>query len=62
MKKRRTVKKKSGLRPLTLRQKSALKRHNVHHTKKHMALMRKLMKHGKTFRHAHKTAMKKVGK
>tara|TARA_R100000657_G_C4612107_1_gene64782 strand:+ start:101 stop:301 length:201 start_codon:yes stop_codon:yes gene_type:complete len=62
MKKKRTVKKKSGLRPLTLRQKSTLKRHSVHHTKKHMALMRRLMKQGKTFGHAHKTAMKKVGK
>lgn len=62
MKKKKFVRKKSVMRPLTLRQKSTLKRHSVHHTRKHMALMRKLMKHGKIFTHAHKTAMKKVGK
>ena len=47
---------------LTERQKNTLKKHSVHHTSKHMTMMRKLMKKGKTFTAAHKEAMKKVGK
>ena len=47
---------------LTKRQKDALKRHKAHHTPKHMAYMRKVMRNGKTFTQAHKEAMKKVGK
>tara|TARA_R100001163_G_scaffold64276_1_gene58145 strand:- start:62 stop:223 length:162 start_codon:yes stop_codon:yes gene_type:complete len=47
---------------LTERQKSTLKKHSVHHTSKHMTMMRKLMKGGSTFTAAHKEAMKKVGK
>jgi len=47
---------------LTQRQQNALKRHSVHHTRKHMTEMRKLMKAGKTFTESHKLAMKKVGK
>lgn len=47
---------------LTKRQKDTLDRHSKHHTSKHMSMMRKLMKSGKTFTEAHKAAMKKVGK
>tara|TARA_R100001509_G_C4861597_1_gene213587 strand:- start:927 stop:1100 length:174 start_codon:yes stop_codon:yes gene_type:complete len=47
---------------LTQRQKDTMKRHKKHHSKKHMDLMSKLMKEGKTFGEAHKIAMKKVGK
>jgi len=47
---------------LTKRQEETLKKHSVHHTKKHMDMMRKLMKEGKTFTEAHKMAMKKIGK
>ena len=47
---------------LTQRQKDTLKRHSAHHTQKHMAMMRSLMKQGKTFGEAHKIAMKKIGK
>jgi hypothetical protein len=47
---------------LTKRQKDTLKKHSFHHTKKHMAEMRKLMRGGKTFTQAHRSAMKKVGK
>jgi len=47
---------------LTQRQKDTLKRHSVHHTKKHMDMMTKLMKQGKTFGEAHKIAKNKVGK
>tara|TARA_Y100001937_G_scaffold106996_1_gene149256 strand:+ start:2097 stop:2246 length:150 start_codon:yes stop_codon:yes gene_type:complete len=47
---------------LTKRQEATLKRHSEHHTKKHMAEMRKMMRAGKTFTAAHKAAMKKVGK
>ena len=49
-------------RQLTQRQKATLQRHSPHHTKKHMSEMRKLMKQGKTFGHAHKIAMRTVGK
>jgi|TARA_R110000823_G_scaffold96093_2_gene209410 hypothetical protein len=47
---------------LTKRQTNALKKHSEHHTKKHMAAMRKAMATGSSFTVAHKSAMKKVGK
>ena len=47
---------------LTKRQQDTLKKHSTHHTAKHMAEMRKLMRSGKTFSESHKMAMKKVGK
>ena len=47
---------------LTKRQEDTMKRHSVHHTKKHMDTMRSMMLKGKTFGQAHKEAMKKVGK
>ena len=47
---------------LTSRQVSALNKHSVHHTKKHIAVMVALMKKGVTFTQSHKDAMKKVGK
>tara|TARA_Y100000592_G_scaffold84424_1_gene135299 strand:+ start:389 stop:541 length:153 start_codon:yes stop_codon:yes gene_type:complete len=50
------------MKALTTRQKNALKRHSEHHTKKHMAEMRKLMRGGKTFGQSHKIAMSKVVK
>jgi hypothetical protein len=57
-KKGKTVKKKE----LTQRQKDTLKKHSVHHTAKHMSMMRRLMREGSTFTAAHKKAMKEVGK
>jgi len=50
------------MKKLTKRQEQTMKRHSVHHSKKHMALMRRLMIQGKTFGQAHKAAQKKVGK
>ena len=49
---------------LTLRQKTALKRHkSTHgHTKSHMDEMIKAMQAGKTFTQAHRLAMRKKGK
>ena len=47
---------------LTSRQESALARHAQHHTAKHMASMKRMMRSGKTFGQAHKEAMKKVGR
>ena len=47
---------------LTKRQQDTLKKHSTHHTAKHMAEMRKLMRSGKTFSESHKMAMKKVCK
>jgi len=52
----------SSPKKLTTRQKAAMERHAEHHTKKHMAEMRRLMRAGKTFTEAHKMAMKKVGR
>jgi len=47
---------------LTARQKETLKQHSSHHTPKHMAMMRKLMKQGMSFTASHKKAQKEVGK
>jgi len=46
---------------LTKRQVKTLKKHSVHHTKKHMSLMEKSMLEGNTFTTAHKAAQKKLG-
>ena len=47
---------------LSKRQQDTMKKHSVHHTKKHMDMMTKLILEGKTFTEAHNIAMKKVGK
>tara|TARA_R100000773_G_C4219200_1_gene117721 strand:- start:1062 stop:1211 length:150 start_codon:yes stop_codon:yes gene_type:complete len=47
---------------LTTRQTKTLSKHAKHHTRKHMALMKKLMREGQSFSAAHKAAQKKVGK
>ena len=47
---------------LTKKQKDLLNKHKVHHTSKHMTMMRKLMNQGKTFTQSHNIAMSKVGK
>jgi len=47
---------------LTKRQQATMRRHRHHHTRKHMAFMRKEMLKGKTFTQAHKLAMRKVGR
>ena len=47
---------------LTESQKKRLKEHSKHHTAKHMAMMRKDMKDGKSFYAAHKKAQKIIGK
>mgnify|MGYP003134932523 FL=1 len=55
----KAIKKSKGL---TDRQKAIMKKHSVHHSAKHMDLMKNLMLSGKTFEQAHTIAMKKVGK
>ncbi len=61
--KRKPPQAKQGKRKeLTQRQMDALKRHSEHHTKKHIAMMTKLMKEGKSFSESHKMTMKKLGK
>ena len=47
---------------LTEAQKNKLKQHKEHHTQKHMTMMRKLMREGKSFTKAHNETMKKIGK
>ncbi len=59
MAKRKVGKKTEGL---TKRQEDTMKRHSVHHTKKHMDMMRSLMIKGDTFSQAHKKAQRKIGK
>lgn len=49
-------------RMLTDSQKKRLKEHKVHHTAKHMSMMRKLMKDGMSFKKAHDKTMKEIGK
>lgn len=55
----KVIKKSKGL---TDRQKETMKKHSVHHSSKHMDLMKKLMLSGKTFGQAHTVAQKQVGK
>tara|TARA_B100000965_G_C19418805_1_gene681165 strand:- start:644 stop:796 length:153 start_codon:yes stop_codon:yes gene_type:complete len=50
------------MKKLTDRQKKTLKKHSVHHSKKHMAMMKKEMRAGKSFTAAHKKAQRMVGK
>jgi len=47
---------------LTDRQKKTLKKHSVLHSKKHMAMMKKEMRAGKSFTASHKKAQRIVGK
>ena len=47
---------------LTEAQEKRLKKHSVHHSKKHMDMMRKDMMMGMSFKMAHEKAQKKVGK
>ena len=47
---------------LTKNQEETMKKHSVHHSAKHMRMMRKMMMDGMSFSDAHKMAMKKVGK
>ena len=47
---------------LTTRQINLLKKHKVHHTKKHMDFMKKEMMKGVSFTESHKKALKKIGK
>lgn len=54
--------KKKSPKPLTARQQAAMKRHAEHHTPKHMRLMTRLMRAGKTFSEAHRQARRKVGR
>ena len=46
---------------ITAKQKLTLKKHSVHHSKKHMKNMKTAMGKGISFTKSHKTAMKKVG-
>ena len=50
------------MKKLTKRQQATLKKHSVHHSKKHMAMMRKEMRMKKSFTAAHKKAKRLVGK
>ena len=47
---------------LSLSQIRTLKKHSEHHSKKHMDMMKKLMREGKSFKAAHTAAQKEVGK
>ena len=47
---------------LTERQQTAMKKHSVHHTKKHLEVMRDMMLKGKSFTQSHTEAKKLVGK
>jgi len=53
---------KTVSRPLTEAQKKMLEKHKVHHTAKHMTMMRKLMRGGMSFTAAHKKTQKEIGK
>ncbi len=55
-------KKKKRMTKLTPKQIITLNKHSKHHSKKHMDMMKKLMREGKTFKAAHTAAQKEVGK
>jgi len=46
---------------LSAKQKEQLQKHKVHHTAKHMTMMRKLMREGMSFTKAHNKTMKEIG-
>ena len=56
------ARKRKPMKKLTKRQQATLRRHATHHTKKHMAFMRREMRKGKSFTASHRAAMRKVGK
>ena len=47
---------------LTPKQIVTLNKHSKHHSKKHMDMMKKLMREGTSFKTAHNKAQKEVGK
>ena len=49
----------SKLKP---RQQEAMKKHSVHHTAKHLNMMKNKMLKGKSFSESHKETQKKIGK
>lgn len=57
-----TSKKKPVQKKLTPAQNKKLQEHKQHHSPKHMAMMRRLMRQGSSFSQAHKMAQKSVGK
>jgi hypothetical protein len=61
-KKKKKPMKKTKKRDLTNKQKEKLKLHAANHTKRHITLMKKMMKEGKSFSAAHKAAIKEIGK
>jgi hypothetical protein len=54
--------KKIKMAKLSLSQINTLKKHSVHHSKKHMDMMKKLMREGASFKSAHNKAQKQIGK
>tara|TARA_R100000657_G_C4643780_1_gene89206 strand:+ start:459 stop:707 length:249 start_codon:yes stop_codon:yes gene_type:complete len=61
---KKTMEKKppKKMKTLTPAQKKRLEKHSVHHSKKHMNMMKKDMMAGMTFKAAHEKAQKMVGK
>ena len=47
---------------LTKKQNDMLKEHKVHHTKKHIDMMKELMRNGLSFKKSHNITMKYIGK
>ena len=47
---------------LSEKQKEMLEKHKSHYSTKHLQMMKKLMKEGKSFTQSHKLALKSVGK
>ena len=53
---------KSNSKPKRKSMAQKLKEHSSHHSPKHMAMMRRLIKGGASFTSAHRQAQKSVGK
>ena len=55
------TRKRRGKKPVKVKA-STMRKHAKHHSRRHIAHMKKMMKKGYPFRKAHRSATRKVGK
>tara|TARA_B100001142_G_C14334853_1_gene655511 strand:+ start:1759 stop:2220 length:462 start_codon:yes stop_codon:yes gene_type:complete len=61
-KSRKSKRRKSSKKKSVKVKASTMRKHSKNHTKRHMKYMKKMMKKGYSFKKAHRSAMRKVGK
>ena len=62
MKRHKSTARRTARRKLTPRQAALFASHSRHHTKRHLAVMKRMMLAGKSFAQAHAGAMRSVGR